>query len=290
MICWETQIIDCVARHNSSGAIQLLKQGFPINYSIKIRTAEGSYEPGHTSLLIASILFNLVDLCEFLLKAGSNTDTFDSQGRNPAHLACRSGNNQVLRLLITFHADLTLRDAFGNTLLHIAAINKHLSTVELLVEKARFPVVVLNKSMQRPVDACKATQEECKSLGEAEELERIIQYLWRKEEEYKKKTKEKILKNSLSPPGYSNQRTCRLNKQGIDHDMLGVPMLPFKKAITVVSPFKGRQTIQGYLKDKHEAIFKDYESRVASSNFSQMFRRSPSPGIKLPMIKKMSSS
>ena len=286
MNVWEAQIISAIYNKDSNTAIKLLKQGFPVNYSIKIRAESGVLQSGHSTLLLESISNSLEDLCEYLLEHGILVNSIDSQGRSPIHLAASLGDLDILQLLVRHNANTGIRDALGNTILHVSAMNKHRHIVSYIVEEIKFPVGVLNKLMQRPLDLCKSVQESSKSLAEIEELEVIIQYLWRKEEESKKNTKDKILKYSISPQVHSNQRTCRMKRQGIDSDTIQVSIFPFSKHITSISPFKGRQTIQNYLKEKHYAIQKENEGRIVSSTLSNYSMRSPSPALKLPGIKK----
>lgn len=288
MNVWENQILESITSKDSQGAIKLIKQGFPINYSIKSRNTLNSPQPGFSTLLIESISHNLQELCSFLLDTGVSVNTVDSLGRHPVHLAAYNGNIEILQLLVDHNANIAARDALGNTILHISATSRHLNFVQYLVEKIKFPVAVFNKMMQKPLDSCKHAQENSKSLQENEELERILQYLWRKEEEYKKNTNDKILKYSISPQMNNNQRVCRMKKHGIDADCVQVPVFAFKKPMINLTPFKGRQTIQSYLKDKHEAIREDMEDKLANSTFSNYRTRSPSPRLRLPKIKGMS--
>ena len=286
---WEGQLLKSIALKDSNAAIALLKQGFPINYSIKLRDENGLVQPGYSTLLLESINNQLIDLCEYLLLNGISVNSVDSLSRNPLHLAASIGDLEIIQLLIKYNANLSARDGLGNTVLHVAAMNNHLIIVQYIADDLKFPVVVLNKLMQKPLDLCKSVQENCKSLVEIEELEAIIQYLWRKEEEYKSNSNDKIIRYHLSPVIQNSQRTSKIHKYGIDYNIKQISIFPYYRQITSVFPFKGRQTIQSYLKDKHNAIKKNNEEKLVLSNISQYSMRSPSPTIKLPHLKKISS-
>lgn len=279
MNVWEGQVIAAISQKDSDLAIRLLRQGFPVNYSVKIRNSNGISQSANSTLLIESISGGLRPLSEYLLANGCNLNSVDSLGRSPVQLTCCIGDLETLQMLIKHNVDTGVRDALGNTILHTAAMNKHLAIVEYLVEIAKFPVVVLNKLMQRPLELCKAVQENSKSLNDIEELEVIIQYLWRTEEEYKKNFGNS---NKNSPQKVWKMRTRSEASKTIT-------ISPFSKQITCTSPFKGRQTIQNYLQDKHRAIHKRNEGKLALSTFSQYSMRSPSPGLKLPLIKKLTN-
>lgn len=285
MNIWENQILNCISSKDSQGAINLIKQGFPINYSIKLRDSSNNPQPGFSNLLIESISHNLKHLCTFLINSGILVNIKDSLGRHPVHLAASKGKISILLLLINHNSNISARDAYGNTILHISARNRHYKFVEFIVEKLRFPVIVMNKLMQKPLDVCKDMQENSRSLKEIEELELIIQYLWRKEEEYKV-ANEIARGKGISPEVYGKKWMMKVKKCENDGHYTKVPIFPLKKQLTSMVPLKGRRTIENYLKDKHEAIQKVIEDKLSSSLIRGSRTRSPSPIFKLPKLKK----
>ncbi|OMJ67985.1 hypothetical protein SteCoe_34707 [Stentor coeruleus] len=285
MNIWENQILNCISSKDSQGAIKLIKQGFPINYSIKLRDSFNNPQPGFSNLLIESISHNLKHLCTFLINSGISVNTKDSLGRHPVHLAASKGKINILLLLINHNSNISARDAYGNTILHISAMNHHYKFVEFVVEKLKFPVIVMNKFMKKPLDLCKDMQEKSRSLKETEELEFIIQYLWRKEEEYKVGN-EICEGNGLSSLSYGKKSIMKLKKIENAREYAQVPIFPLKKQLTSMTPLKGRRNIENYLKGKHEAIQKDIEDKLSSSLAKVSKTRSPSPILKFPKLKK----
>ena len=289
MNCWESQILDSISNGNTATAISLIKQGFPINYSIKLRDTLGTAQPGYSSLLIEGILSSNLEFCKFLLESGINPNTLDSKGRHPGHIAALTGNLDIFHLLYTNNSDFSIRDTTGNTVLHIAATSLNLNIVKYLVETLSFPVIVTNKMMQKPLDCCKTLQDEGKTLMDIERLEEINLYLWKSEEEWKKKNLGIVLKNR-SPTILKAHRMCRPGKAGNEEKIFPVSIFPCKSHVYSTSPFKARQTIQTYLKDKHATILKTLENKIASSTIPKNIARSPSPSFRLPQIKKPSIS
>jgi ankyrin repeat protein len=59
-------------------------------------------------------------------------DAHDKQGRTPALYACLNGHRESLRQLLLHGADLTLRDADGETALHKVASHGSIAQVRLV--------------------------------------------------------------------------------------------------------------------------------------------------------------
>jgi Ankyrin repeats (3 copies) len=283
---WESEILNIIYSKNVPKAIKFLKQGFPINYSVRLRGENGSSQSGFSNLLIESINNGLFDLCEYLCKSGINVNNPDSKGRYPVHIASSLGFLDILILLENWNANLGARDGLGNTILHLSATNRHIHIVEYTVEKLKFPVIVLNKLMRKPVDLCKILQESSKSLVEIEDLEKIIQYLWQKEEEHKKHY---IIKNTLTPRN-NTIAYSKVKRNSLEYNIKPIQILPYSKKLTRISPFKGRQTIESYLKEKHEAIHRDNEEKQILVTLSNYSMRSPSPVLRLPELKPLKGS
>lgn len=289
MNCWESNILESINKGDTETAILLIKQGFPINYSIKPRDSLGAVQPGHSTLLIEGIFSSNLEFCKFLLENGINPNTLDSKGRHPGHIGALKGNLEIFKLLHKHNSDFSIRDAVGNTVLHIASTNLNLNIVKFLLEHLNFPVVVTNKMMQKPLDCCKLLQDQGRTLMDIERLEEIIQYLWKSEEEWKKKNLGVVLK-FRTPNINRAHRMCRPGRIVDDAGVFPVSIFPSKSQMNSTTPFKARQTIQTYLKDKHAAILKTLEDSLTSGPIIQNSTRSPSPGFRLPQIKKSSIS
>lgn len=280
---WEAQVLEAIVQQNTEKAISLVKQGFPINYSVKVRDKHGNVQPGFSTLLIESVVAQNIEFSKFLLRSGINANTMDSRGNHPALLAAASGNIELAVLLISNNCNFSARDALGNTVLHAAASRSQLEMVQFLIETLNFPVVVTNKLGQKPVDSCKALQDQGKTLTDIERLEEIIQYLWKKEEEFKKKNQNSF---KFLPRVSKNHRLCRNLKDLREEDVFPVSIFPSKTLTSSMSPLRTRQTIQTYLTGKHAAIYRSLEESMATGKILKANTRSPTPGFKLPKIKK----
>jgi len=51
------------------------------------------------------------------------------------HLAAVKGHAEVTKLLLDHHADIAIKDNYGNTALHAARDNNELETAKLLLQK-----------------------------------------------------------------------------------------------------------------------------------------------------------
>ncbi|KAL4230518.1 hypothetical protein ACF0H5_010900 [Mactra antiquata] len=105
------------------------------------------------SPLHLAVLLNLPRVVRRLIVAGAEIDSRNKQGNTPLHLACRDGHIEIVRHLLEpvryqeikqnkyeipyqkIPQDLFTRSYEGLTVLHLAAMNKHLDIVELLTEK-----------------------------------------------------------------------------------------------------------------------------------------------------------
>ena len=67
----------------------------------------------------------------------------DDLGRTPCHMASANGNVEVLKILVAAGA-LPLGNIEGNTALHYAAVNNHLSCAQVLLESGRWTVGTKN--------------------------------------------------------------------------------------------------------------------------------------------------
>jgi ankyrin repeat protein len=80
-----------------------------------------------------------IKLIEFLLKSGSSPNTSlgwqgeDSRAETPMHMAITSGSIEIVKLLIAYKADLTVRDTYSRTPLHAAAEEGNAKIAKLLI-------------------------------------------------------------------------------------------------------------------------------------------------------------
>lgn len=96
-------------------------------------------EHGNTALHYAALRGDL-STAQHLLKRGANPNAQNWHGRTAAHKAiqfCKDIGNQtclsLLKLLKEYHADLTLVDNNGDTLLHTAALGDHSGLIDDLM-------------------------------------------------------------------------------------------------------------------------------------------------------------
>lgn len=63
--------------------------------------------------------------CRLLLEAGAQVDAKNSHGNTPLHVACLNGHLSVCHELAMFQANLEATNKRGQTPLHIAAASTH---------------------------------------------------------------------------------------------------------------------------------------------------------------------
>lgn len=99
-------------------------------------------------------------MVNLLLKAGALVDLGPKQGDNagatPLHLACATGANACLEVLLAHGASVVKQRPDGSTPLHTAAIGGDQQTVELLC-KAGASVAALNDEKRTPLHNCGIT-------------------------------------------------------------------------------------------------------------------------------------
>lgn len=72
-------------------------------------------------------------LCETLLHDHAVIGAQDLQGWREVHQACRNGAVSHLEHLVFYGADMNVRNASGNTPLHVCAVNNQESCARLLL-------------------------------------------------------------------------------------------------------------------------------------------------------------
>jgi hypothetical protein len=221
---------------------ELLRMGFPVNLHIR---KEGQSFGSHTYPLILAIEKEMFSIIQSMISSGALVNCFDSTGMTPLMAACSVGSLETVKLLLSQKADISSRDFFGNTLLHIAGIHAQVNTLRFCIESLKIPVIVKNRKGQTPLAACISAQEESKSLETAANLQESIEYLWKVEEEFKsQRLKQKNLTNSYV------KKHPRFNLS----DLASVPLLADEKKLKLPGNLE-KSNIQSYLKAKHREIY-----------------------------------
>lgn len=70
---------------------------------------------------------------KFIKQKNNNQDAADSYGNTLCHLAVSSGQNDILKLLIEYKADLNRPNDGGDTPLHLAACSNNVEAVKILI-------------------------------------------------------------------------------------------------------------------------------------------------------------
>jgi ankyrin repeat protein len=73
-------------------------------------------------------------LIEALLNANYDINQTDMSGRTPLHIACRTGEKEIVSILINADANLSCKDHTGNTPLQIALQAKNKIVVDTLLK------------------------------------------------------------------------------------------------------------------------------------------------------------
>jgi len=102
-----------------------------------------------TSALTAAIVAGQVDTTALLL--GSGAVVSGGENEKPIHVASRMGHKEIVTLLLHYGASLTSLTQSGNTALHLASEEGHLSLVMYLVELQRDGLYSLNYENETPL-------------------------------------------------------------------------------------------------------------------------------------------
>ena len=252
----------------------LLKLGFPVNRHMR---REGNPLGSHTYPLLIAVELELSAIIPLILTNGASPNCFDSTGITPVLAACAVGNLPILKLLLTYKADISARDFFGNTMLHIAGIHAKLDIIKYCIAELKLPAIVKNRRGQTPLAACMEVQELARSLVDIEKMQETIEYLWKVEDEFKKyRIKETVSKNSYI------KKHPRFNMT----NLAPIALLAEERKMTVPGNV-GKGSIQSYLKAKHIAIC---HNESFSQNYKSL-RFSPvtTPGIRSASVKPLTN-
>ena len=270
----ETEFVTLMESKNLEKMKDLLKLGFPVNRHLR---REGSPLGSHTYPLLIAIELDLSGIVPLMLTNGASPNCFDSTGTTPAMAACAIGNLPILKLLLTYKADISARDFFGNTMLHVAGINAQLDIIKFCINDLKLPAIVKNRRGQTPLTACVEVQELARSLLDIEKMQETIEYLWKVEDEFKKhRIKETVSKNSYI------KKHPRFNMS----NLAPISLLAEERKLTVPGNL-GKSNIQNYLKAKHIAICQN----VSFSQNYKSLRFSPvtTPGIRSASVKPLTN-
>ncbi|CAF1118017.1 unnamed protein product [Rotaria sordida] len=112
------------------------------------------------TLLHRAIDENNESVACFLIRSGCDINSPRQPGLNgetpdicktlesPLHLACQWGLERVVSTLIEHHADINKKDTEGNTPLHVAIINQHITIISLLIRAPNLDLLIRNKQNQ----------------------------------------------------------------------------------------------------------------------------------------------
>ncbi|XP_045193667.2 serine/threonine-protein phosphatase 6 regulatory ankyrin repeat subunit A-like [Mercenaria mercenaria] len=106
---------------------------------------------GKTALHVAAGLKNSsLEIVDNLFKNGGNANEHDDWGRMPLHEAVKAGNDGVVRLLISYNADVNARDTHGCCPLHESALKDDVQIVEMLIQSGA-SVNNVDKTLSSPL-------------------------------------------------------------------------------------------------------------------------------------------
>lgn len=103
------------------------------------------------TILHHAVLFENLPVVEALVKSGASVESRCKDGSTPILLASTLSTPDILRFLISAHANLLATDSNGNTAVHYAAIKSSRETLNYLLTQPRLSVVQNNV---KDVDAC----------------------------------------------------------------------------------------------------------------------------------------
>ncbi|CAF3851561.1 unnamed protein product, partial [Rotaria sp. Silwood2] len=104
------------------------------------------------TLLHRAIDENNESVACFLIRSGCDINSPRQSGLNgeTPDISCQWGLERIVSALIEHHADINKKDAEGNTPLHVAIINQHITIINLLILAPSLDLSIRNKQNQTP--------------------------------------------------------------------------------------------------------------------------------------------
>lgn len=115
----------CINAKFSYLVIQLLKRGATLE--------------GQTAFQMACTQGDMLLIEKLLRYAPHEVRTKNAFGQTPLHLACRHGQLDLAKLLLSMRADIDVKDSSGKTPLSLAATYGHVALIQLLLNQPQKP-------------------------------------------------------------------------------------------------------------------------------------------------------
>ncbi|XP_052799836.1 ankyrin repeat and SOCS box protein 11-like [Mya arenaria] len=96
------------------------------------------------TLLYTAVLQQRVDKVDDLISHGANVNLCDLRKVSPLMVACRLGNEQLVKILVRNAANINLRDCIGESALYLACEKYHTTIVRYLIEYGASVNIVTN--------------------------------------------------------------------------------------------------------------------------------------------------
>jgi len=145
-----------------------------LSHKFHLRDTGGTTFHGNMPALSLACLHGNIVAARKLLKAGANPNRVAlSTGTTPLHDAVAGGHHDVLKLLLQFNADQTVRDEAGKTPLHVCCVNNDVAGARqlLLHKKAKMALGIVDRKGRSPRMSCTkkylrdVIEGECKKHG-----------------------------------------------------------------------------------------------------------------------------
>jgi Ankyrin repeats (3 copies)/Ankyrin repeat len=195
---WSQDMVKAFQFCDKSKVLNILRLGFPIETCLYIRSENSDVLINKTYCLHLSCEYGFLDVLQQLVARGGSLDTRDSFKRTPLMIACETGYLDIVKYLcVVCKVSTKGYDLFGNTILHIAAINSRIQIVQFLVEVVEIRFNTLNSSKKTALELCR----DLYTMEYNSKLEEVICYLTGK-------SSQKIF-NEISNKGYkANTFSC----------------------------------------------------------------------------------
>lgn len=116
-------------------------------YALSLKLAVNSTNHDKKTPLHLAAQKGNFEMCKFLFHAAANVNAQDNRDNLPLHYSLQLSSNNIFNLLLP-STDVTKKNMFGNTSLHVAAIQNNPLAVKALVAKSPNLVKEINKQDQ----------------------------------------------------------------------------------------------------------------------------------------------